>query len=650
LTHSAAADGSSGPRRRGLRWLLVIVVLLVGAGILVAVLRYGPLVTQARQAQDHARELSRMLNALGPADLDEASLAALEADLDTLDAELAPFRDLVAGDPLVGLARSLPGVDGQLAAAGSLVGAADALIEAGRSGLALAARVVAIQGDDATPILPRLVEIVASSTGEVDRMGELIAAASARLAEIPDDAIGPIVQARDLVRAPLARYGAILDTYRDVDDLIPRLLGRDGPVRYLVLAQNPAELRPQGGYAGTIGVIELRDGVIEELRFQDVYDLLRPGLPHVQAPDELVDHLLGEGQSWRLADAAWSPDFPTAAREAVTQYAIEAGDDDIDGVLAITTYALDRLLEVVGPIEVEEYDVVVAPGDVTLTLLGATRGTPTDIEGRKDVLDAVARETMRRLLALPVEAWPKLAEALADIGRERMALAWFTEEDVQRLAETSGWSGQVRHEAGDYVYVVESNMAPTSKYNLVVDRSDSLVVKVDAEGDAIDSLRLDWQNRAAEAGEPFESLREFSQNREGWYGAYVRVLVPDGSVPVAANGEASDPIDGMERVTDEAERTAFANYLFMPPGASWLSYLWTVPGAAVRTDDGWEYKLVVQKQPGARPVPLAVRIDLPPGAVVTSAPDGAEVRGERVSLDATLADDLELVVGYTLPT
>jgi Protein of unknown function (DUF4012) len=655
-TRSMTPDPSAparAPRRRTWLRVALVLVLLVAVGIVLAVVRYGPLIDQARLARESARDLSARAGTLGPADLDGGSLASLRDDLGELESRLAPFRDLVHGDPLVGMARDLPVVGRQVAAADALVGAADALLEAGDLGLDLADHVAAIRdGDvpgDESPVLPRMVELMATSTGDVDRIGELVAQASARLDEIPDDALGPIVEARDLVRGPLERYGPVLDAYREVDDVVPRMLGRGEPVRYLVLAQNPAELRPQGGYAGTVGVIGLRDGVIEELRFQDVYDLIVPGLPFVQAPDELVDHLLGEGQSWRLADAAWSPDFPTSAREAIRHYAIESGDEDFDGVIAITTFALDRLLEVVGAVTVDEYDVTVEPGDVTLTLLGATRGTPTDTEGRKDVLDALARQTMQRLLALPVEDWDGLAEALTEIGRERMALAWFADGDLQQLTDQSGWSGQVRQDGGDYVYVVESNMAPTSKYNLVVDRSDSLAVKVGEDGNALNSLRLDWDNRAAERGEPYRSLREFSQNTDGWYGAYVRVLAPDGSEPVAANGEASDPINGIERVTDEAGRTAFANYLFMPPGESRLTYLWTVPEAAVPVDDGWEYRLVVQKQPGARPSPLAIRIDLPDGAVVTEAPEGAVVNEERVSLEAVLDGDVEVVVRYALP-
>ena len=129
-------------------------------------------------------------------------------------------------------------------------------------------------------------------------------------------------------------------------------------------------------------------------------------------------------------------------------------------------------------------------------------------------------------------------------------------------------------------------------------------MKLSDDGEALDSLRLDWQNRAADPGEPYRSLREFSENEEGWYGAYLRLLLPQASELVTASGEAAESIRGSQSLPDEAGRAVLGNYLFMPPGESTMSYLWSSPGAAVMTDDGWEYRLLVQKQPGARPEPL----------------------------------------------
>ena len=79
-------------------------------------------------------------------------------------------------------------------------------------------------------------------------------------------------------------------------------------------------------------------------------------------------------QSWRLADAAWSPDYPTAAAKALEFYELETGDKDIDGVIAVTTFALDRVLEELGPVTLDEYQTTVEPGESTLVLLGETRG------------------------------------------------------------------------------------------------------------------------------------------------------------------------------------------------------------------------------------------------------------------------------------
>ena len=87
----------------------------------------------------------------------------------------------------------------------------------------------------------------------------------------------------------------------------------------------------------------------------------------------------------------------------------------------------------------------------------------------------------------------------------------------------------------------------------------------------------------------------------------------------------------------------------MPPGPSKLTYRYRVPGAAVQTEDGWLYELVVQKQPGARPVPVTVEVTLPDGAVVTDLPEGATVDDVTVRLQADLASDLELRIGYDLP-
>lgn len=633
--------------------LLAIAALALAGGILAA--RYLPILTDAQRLRETASTLAAEVDALSVADLDGAAVDRVAARIADLDVHLAPVRDLLATDPLVGLARALPGIGDQVIGADRVVGAADRLVEAAGIGIDLARQLQdardRAQADPDSSLMEGIVRLMATSTGDVDRMATLLAEAQDQLQAVPAGVLPQLAEARDQMAGPLGRYAPMLAEYQAIDGTLASLLGWESPKRYLVLAQNPAELRPTGGYTGTVGIIGLDKGRLVEKRFFTVYLLdLRPDTPWVQPPEPLVNHLLGDEQAWRLADANWSPDFPTSAKAAASLYTLESGDAGIDGVIAITTHALDRILEVTGPVDVPAFGVTVKPGDVTMAILAATRPGTRDEAERKAVLDALAETMLDRLQSLPAAAWTPLLEELQAIGSERSAMAWFRDPTAQALAMDTGWAGQVRRDPGDYLAVVEANMAPTSKYNLVVRRSSSLDVDLAPDGSGTSSLRMDWQNDSDHEGEPYASIRSYSTSPDGYYGAYVRALVPDAAELVTATGRDTDRVQGVESVESEAGRTAFGTYLLMPPGQSTLTYLWTRPGVAEQAADGtWAYRLTVQKQPGAASEPLDVRVDLPDGATVLESSDGLVVDGSRLRLKTDLTHDLELEVRYTVP-
>ncbi len=635
--------------------LAIVAVILIVVGLFVA-WRYLPFVGQVQDLRATAALLADDMRDMGLEDLEGDAPDVIRGHLATLEAQLVPFRDLLSGDPLVGLARALPVVGEQVRGADSIVGAADDLVAAGDLGMILADRFRALRArtaaDPESSLMAGLVELMATSNTEIDQLDALVTSARDQLAQVPDSAMGQMLTARDLMRDPLDRYAPLLADYQRLDDVLPAMLGWGGEKRYLVMAQNPAELRPTGGYAGTYGIVSFKDGQLVERRFFNVNVLdTQPDLPFVEAPQELRSFLLGEEQSWLLADANWSPDYPTSAQKARELYELETGDADIDGVIAITTFALDRILEVVGPVEVPEFGVTVAPGDVTMAILAVTRlDADSDEYTRKAVLDVLAQIVLERLLSLPTDQWVPLFGRLEGIANERLLLAWFADPDAQAIVRGTRLAGEVRQDSGDYLHIVESNMAPTSKYNLVVRRASQLGVQLATDGSASSTLRMDWQNDAGKEGEPYASLRSFSNSADGLYGAYVRTLVPDGSELLSATGRAIDRIQGVESVQAEAGRTVFGNFLLMPPGAATLTYFWTRDGVAVEEEPGsWEYRLVVQKQPGAAPESVTVRVELPDGANVTTASDGAIIDGDRVMFEIELITDTELVVRYVLP-
>ncbi len=114
---------------------------------------------------------------------------------------------------------------------------------------------------------------------------------------------------------------------------------------------------------------------------------------------------------------------------------------------------------------------------------------------------------------------------------------------------------------GDYVFAVDANQAPASKYNLAVTRSTDLDVRIDDAGNVDDTLTLTYQNDAGKKGEPYASLRKWSTNPDGTYATYTRVLTVPGSQIEDVSGGSLVTLSAPESITEEAGRAVFANYV-----------------------------------------------------------------------------------------
>lgn len=632
------------PRRRAIGVLLLLVVALS----LLLGIRYLPSFFAARGALQGARQLAAEARSLQVQDLTASTLERLHAESASLRTNLLATQALLTSDPIVGALRALPPARDQLAAADRILSAATDLADAADVALGLGDGFVAVRGGPSAALLGGLVRLVATSGDQVARLETHLDAASATLAGLRPTRGGLVAEAADSMAAAIERMRPLIAAYRSAASLAPSLLGWGGERRYLVLAQDPAELRPTGGYTGTYGIVTFKGGELGSHTFSDVYSLdLKPGRPFVQPPEPLANHLLGT-QSWQLADANWSPDWPSAAQDALRLYANESGDTHIDGVIALTTYALDGILSVLGPVRVADYGVDVKPGEVTMTALQNTRGVgvPSD---RKAFLDALAAAVLARLQALPSSQWQAMADALQELAARRLMMVWSADPRVEALLAAGPLGGLVRQDTGDYLAVSEANVAPTSKFNLIVHRSSRVTVGIGPDGTIANSLDLSWQNSAGQTGEPYTTLRAYSTSQKGFYGAYVRMLIPSGSQLLDAKGQSGELISGVESTEQIAGRDVIGNYLLMPPGMSSLSYRWQPTLKAAHAAGVWTYRLTIQKQPGTLAEPLDLLVSLPHGATVTSAPAGATVDGDQVVLSTSFVKDIEVTVAYRLP-
>ena len=644
------------PRPRPVRRRRRVVFLAVGAGFLLvmvagalAIFRYLPALNEARALRTDLETMVTRVEGTGLG-IDRTTMDALHTDLASARGRLRDLQDLLAGDPLIRVARAFPPTAANIRGADDVVAGAGNLLDAVGQALTIGDRFVGIREAQAADpgtasTLSQLVELMATSRDSAVSAAASVASARNVLASVPDDLIGSIETIRDQMQTRIEKYGPLLDTYVQVSAQLPDILGWNGPRRYLVLTQDPAELRPSGGLIGSYGTIAFDKGKITERRFLDVSPLDgKTDYPFVRPPQELADYLLGPTQSWQLADAGWSPDFPTSAQDALRLYTNESGDAQIDGVLAITTYTIDQLLAVTGPITVPEYGATIASGETTLKVLQLTRAPRKPGEDAKAFLPVFANQLLQALLALPPQRWGDLLSAGDAFGPGHLLDAWFRDPADEAFVGAEGFSGAVRQDPGDYLYPVDSNVAPATKLNYWTSRTLDLAVQIDAVGNALDTLNVTWDNRVdTPDGAPYLAMTNVGDRI---LGMYFRVLVPERSRVEAVSGGGLVPITDPAVVEDEAGRTAIGTYLKIPPGQTSLTSTWTSPYAASVGASGGTYQLTIQKQPGALPCPLTITIRVPNGYRITAASPGLTVIGGVATMSVTFDRDLAVGVEF----
>jgi hypothetical protein len=653
---SARVLGGDGwrrpPPRRGRARLAVIaayvgLLLLVGAGL--AAFRYLPALGDARQLRADLEAVGAELQDAGLA-IDRPRLERVEDQVGAARERLDRLASLLEGDPLVGLARLFPPTANDVRGADAIVSAARDVFDASDSVLTIVAEYIRIReaptaGGDDPSTLAMIVELMATTREPAAAASSALQDARRTIAGVEPGLMGPIENARAALATRLEAYTPLAERYVKASAVLPQILGWDEPRRYLVLAQNPAELRATGGFIGTYGIVSFDRGRITERTFEDVYLLDFPiDYPHIPEPPELAEHIGNPNRPWGLRDANWSPHFPTTARDARRLYVNASGDTDVDGVIGITTHTIDALLAITGPITVPDYDVTISAGETTLKGLELTRRAEDPDVSRKAFLSALADELIPTLLDLPPERWADVMASMPTFQSERLLLAWLADPAHQRLVAETGLNGAVRSVTGDYVYPVDTNVRPYSKLHAVTTRSLDLAVELDADGSARHALETTWDNQILEPrGAP---IRNLPSGRGGdVLGVYFRLLVPDGSALRAVTGPDGVDATADAELSTEAGRTVIASYLRVPPGTKSIEHRWTTAGVAATADSG-EYRLTIQKQPGLLRGPLSVTIRVPDGYRITSASEGMAISGQTATLAGTFERDFEMLVRY----
>ena len=243
----------------------------------------------------------------------------------------------------------------------------------------------------------------------------------------------------------------------------------------------------------------------------------------------------------------------------------------------------------------------------------------------------------------------RLLRSAETFRSQRLLLAWFKDRNDQRLAVSGGFDGAVRQDAGDFVYPVDSNVAPASKINAIATRSLHLDVTIDPVGDAQHTLDVTWDNPIeTEVGRPYREVPTLEGMR--MMGMYFRMLAAKDSTIDSVSGGRLVELTAPAFSGTEAGRTVFGNYLMIPPGTTSLRYAWTTPRPIESDPYAHRYRLTIQKQPGLLPGPLTVTIRVPAGFHIEHVSGPLQVSGDSATLATTFDADIVLDVTFVSNT
>jgi hypothetical protein len=568
--------------------------------------------------------------------------------------ELHEATGILENDPLFRLAGLLPGVGSQARAALALahIGADAALV--GEEATAAFSVISAPENQPLAVRVPALLEDVGPHAAKIEAALERI---QARRRAMPDgQLLGPLTAALAELDEHLPRAESLMEDYRWARRALPVLLGHQGRQRYLVLGMDNTEALPAGGFVLLYGLVEVEGGRVLGSSFapsESIYFPWKEAGGYEEPPRPLRDYLL-RGWPMGLGEVGWWPDFPTAAQHALRLYRQESGDDrPIDGVVGVNFQTLEHVLSLLGPVRIEEYGVTVDAANVVSTVLVLTHATqlrPWESH-RYDFAAYLARAVIERLAHFETSRWGALLRTVQLLREEKAFLVYSARPDTQEALRHLRISGEVREEGGDYLMVADASVRST-KLNLVVRASIDLTVGLDEEGNARHTLRLSYANefpKWATGQDPRLARLVVADGTLLMYGSYLRLLVPPhtGEVEVWSD---QGPL-ALEDRWHEHGKDHLGVYLLLPVGAAReLTFSYVVPSPVERGREADTYRLIVQRQPGAGPVPLRLRVELPPSArPVRATLDGEPLPATAIVVETDLSRDRSLSVEYVTP-
>jgi len=470
----------------------------------------------------------------------------------------------------------------------------------------------------------------------------------------------------DVSISPTERVEALLDEAIGATKFLRSFLGFEGPRTYLLIGQNQNEIRASGGFIGVAAEAMIDKGELTRLVYLDSFAVDPEPLTNNPFPPEGLFWYLWMGRLL-FRDANWNPHFPASAAQVAEIYRLGKGVQ-VDGVVAGSKALMIDLVGAFGDITVPETEGVLsretaaalAEGQLPYPCLPRHLSVRSKRCFDEDVFFALNSRLTTTSVAAPVRR--RIVELVKDyLDQKNILIHIFPPADDSFLWER-GWNGALPPVDHDYLLVVDSSLPGHSTVG--VQRSWEYRVSLTPNEPVVAQLRLRYDN----SDQPRDEIcRQFAWEVYHCYWNFFRVYVSrlaaqiqmppvplhEGTLKLIWGYPDADSATTVpDSDTGPSRLTELSGYIAVEPGSvTTIPIQYKLPPEVLRsTAPGvYEYRLLVQKQPGIDHDQVSLAVQLAPNAeLLETSPRYSSIRGQWLLFDFTLESDTTVVVSFQM--
>jgi len=412
-------------------------------------------------------------------------------------------------------------------------------------------------------------------------------------------------------------------TLLPVMNALPSAVGAHGTRTYLVAVMNPAEMRASGGAPLSVAFVRFRNGKMTIPVKGATSDLTNVNQKTYfdKVPN---DPWQIPGAPQRFVNTTFNPSFPMSAQQMLRAAPSNFKGLTPDGVVALDIVAVEKLLQVTGPIKTAAYGDLTADNLVPVLLVNAYKdqNTAANIKARHGVNDQLMTIMLARLTK--GGGIVGKARALQAAVPSRHLQMYFRDPRLQSFITQRQLGGQVPVPSVGNLSAVYTQNTNQSKMDIFQKRTVRETVQLRTDGSAVVRRTIEIANPSPPFPGPGAD-QKIGQNTR-WSGSQVINLMPPGAritkTPSPVTGGKGLTVYPMGTGVDQDGRTYGQARVLLPPEASvQLSWTYVVKNAASREGGGLRFIDYVAPQSMLNPPVIELTV-IPPKGWTTLLPEG----------------------------